>query len=147
MLTSSMPARADAAESKDWKPSIGLIRRLMNRWSCSMMLLRYFRLTISIGTGQPKPFSILFIALMPAVLAPLLSMTIFHGKPFASSARAQNLVAAVLFRRSDSMKSSVCRICRSPCKDKPIRLSSSHRFRPSATNGLQDAFYTALFQQ
>ena len=67
-------------------------------------VVRYFRLTISIATGQPKPFSILFIALMPVVLAPLLSMTIFRGKPLTSSARAKNFVAAALFLRLDSRK-------------------------------------------
>ncbi len=50
-----LTTKADAAESKDLKPGMGLIRRLTNRWSCSMMLLRYFRLTIKIGIGQPKP--------------------------------------------------------------------------------------------
>lgn len=38
--------QGNSAEEKDSKPYMGLIRRLMNRWSCSMMSLRYFRLTI-----------------------------------------------------------------------------------------------------
>ena len=47
------------------------------------------------------------MAVIPAVLAPLRSMTILRGRPFTSSARAKNLVAAGLLRRFDSMKSRV----------------------------------------
>lgn len=54
-----------------------------------MILLRYFRLTMSIGIGRPKPFSILLMALMPAVLAPLLSMAILRGSLFTLGARAK----------------------------------------------------------
>jgi hypothetical protein len=71
------------------------------------MLFRYFRLTISIGIGQPKPFSILFMDLMPAVLAPFLSMTIFLGWSLTSSSYTKNVAAAGLLRRCESMKSSV----------------------------------------
>jgi hypothetical protein len=44
---------------------------------------------------------------MPTVLSPILSTTIFHGKPLASSIRAKNFVAAGLFRRCESTKSNV----------------------------------------
>jgi len=52
-------------------------------------------------------FSILLIALILAVFAPLLLIAILSGNPFVSSARAKNFVAAALFRRLDSMNSSV----------------------------------------
>ena len=71
------------------------------------MLLRYLIRTISIEIGQPKLRNIRLTAVIPAVLAPLRSMTILRGRPFTSRARAKNLVAAVLLRRFDSMKSRV----------------------------------------
>ena len=64
-------------------------------------------LTTSIGTGQPKYRNIRLMALSPAVLALLRSMTILRGRPFTLGARAKNLVAAVLLCRFDSMKSGV----------------------------------------
>lgn len=73
----------------------------------STKLFKYLIRTISIGTGQPKRFSIRLISLMPSVLAALLSMTIFRGRPLASIARAKNLIAAGLLRRFDNMKSKV----------------------------------------
>ncbi len=60
------------------------------------MLFRYLIRTISIGIGHPKFRSMRFTALIPAVLAPLRSMTILRGRPFTSRARAKNLVAAGL---------------------------------------------------
>ena len=37
----SMPRKVRHAVVNRLKPSIGRVRRLMNRWSCSMMLFRY----------------------------------------------------------------------------------------------------------
>jgi hypothetical protein len=45
--------------------------------------------------------------LMPTVLVSLLSITHFRGMPIVSRARANNFVAAALFRRQDSIKSNV----------------------------------------
>jgi len=39
----SIPAMTIRAVKKDLKPSIGRVTRLMARWSCSMMLLRYLQ--------------------------------------------------------------------------------------------------------
>ncbi len=49
----------------------------MKQGTCSTKLFKYFRVTISIGIGQPKLFSILFMILMLAALAPIISTTIF----------------------------------------------------------------------
>ncbi len=49
----------------------------------------------------------LLIASRPAVSAPLLSITRFLGKLLVSNIRAKDFVAASLFRRWESMKSSV----------------------------------------
>lgn len=100
-----MPSRVRAAESNDLKPIIGLVRRLMKRWSCSIMLFRYFDFTVLIFVGQPNLFSILLTSFVPAQLAPLLSITMRKGMPLLDKALAKNLVAAAVFRRSDSMKS------------------------------------------
>jgi len=40
-----MPVRVFQAERKDVKLGIGLVTRLMTRWSCSTMLLIYLTLT------------------------------------------------------------------------------------------------------
>lgn len=59
------------------------------------MLFKNFRLTISIGIGQPKLFSILLIVLMPAMLAPLSSITIFLGEASVNGQKlATNPLAA-----------------------------------------------------
>jgi len=47
------------------------------------------------------------MAIIPAVFAPLLSITILRGKPLASSAWAKNFVAAALSRFLYSIKSTV----------------------------------------
>ena len=60
--------------------------------------------TISIAIGQPKRLSMQLIALMPAVLAPLLSITIWRARSFTSNARAENFVATALLRRLESIK-------------------------------------------
>ena len=78
------------------------------------MLLRCFRLTVSIGIGQPKPFNILLIALILAVFVPLLSITILRGSPLTTSAREMKFVAAAWFRRLDNLKPSVFRKLRAP---------------------------------
>ena len=41
MCMSSMPERRMRAQRKSLKPSIGLVRCLMARWSCSTMLFGY----------------------------------------------------------------------------------------------------------
>ena len=65
MFAASIPANAEAADAKALSPSIDRVRRLMKRWSCSTALFKYVRRTISIGTGQPKRFSIRLMALIP----------------------------------------------------------------------------------
>ena len=65
-----------AANRKDLNPSIGRTTRLMARWSCSTMLLRYLACRIFI----PALRSALQLSIA-AVLAPLLSMVIFEGAP------------------------------------------------------------------
>src|ERR1019366_9161332 len=42
MCIVSMPARRMLAQRKDLNPSMGRTMRLIARWSCSTMLLRYF---------------------------------------------------------------------------------------------------------
>lgn len=79
----------------------------MIRSSCSTILFKYFHLAVSIGIGQPGPFDILLTALILAVLAPLLSITIFLGNLFASNIPAKNSVADGLFRRRESMDLAV----------------------------------------
>lgn len=108
MFATSMPNSVAEAETKDLKPSMGRIRFLIVRWSCSTphrfartggapgSMFRYLTRTISIGIGQPNHFSMRLSALIPAVLAPLRSITIFRGRPFTSKALAKNLVAAVV---------------------------------------------------
>ncbi len=58
MFATSIAAKLEAADAKVLKPSIDLVWRLMKRWSCSTILFKYFRRSISIETGQPKRFSI-----------------------------------------------------------------------------------------
>jgi hypothetical protein len=41
MCMTSMPIRMTRAQSKSLNPSIGLVRRLMARWSCSTTLFKY----------------------------------------------------------------------------------------------------------
>ena len=64
------------AELKLLKPSMGLIRFLMNLWSCSIRLFRYLFCRIFIG------FSRFLLTLTSANLFdPLLSILIFSGTP------------------------------------------------------------------
>jgi hypothetical protein len=63
MFATSIPSSVAEAEANDLKPSIGLIRLLMVRWSCSTMLFRYLIRTISIGIGQPKRFNMRFFSM------------------------------------------------------------------------------------
>jgi len=75
------------------------------------------------------------MALMPAVLAPLLSITIFLSTPFVSNIRAKSLVAVGLFRRRESMKSRGFRVCRQPDRGKPTYLSLRCKFFPFSKKG------------
>src|SRR5664279_2579398 len=72
MCIVSMPAMRMPAQRKDLNPSMGRTMRLIARWSCSTMLLRYFdwRSPMSAPESARMPS-------MAAVLAPLLSMVIF----------------------------------------------------------------------
>ena len=70
------PLSVAEAETKELTPSMGRIRFLMHRWSCSTLLLRHLILTILIGNGQPKDFGMRFIVLIPAVSAP-----VDHNRP------------------------------------------------------------------
>jgi hypothetical protein len=131
MFATSMPSSVAEADAKDLKSSIGRIRFLIERWSRSTKLLRYLILAISIGFRQPKDFSMQYAALIPAVLAPLRSITIVRGRPFTSKALAKNLVAAVLLRRFDGMKSRVLRKRSRPQRTAPRRGSAPLSVRES----------------
>ena len=102
-----MPSSVAVAEAKDLNPSIGRVRRLMNLWSCSILLLRYLDLAVVILVGQPRRLRILLTSLMPAPFAPLLSITIRKGIPLEAKVFAKNYVAATVLRRPDSIKSRV----------------------------------------
>ena len=107
------------------KPPICRIRRLMKRQSCSEILFKYLDRTGFTEVGHPMRNMILFISRIPAVLAPPLSITIVSGVPLFAKACAKNFVAAVVWRRSESMKSSVC-----PCLS-AVRYRNLHEL----TNG------------
>ena len=51
MCMSSIPARVTAADQKDLNPDIGRTSRLIARWSCSTMLLRYLTWRISMSAS------------------------------------------------------------------------------------------------
>jgi hypothetical protein len=53
MCISSMPASTEPAAQNKLKLSIGLVTRLMARWSCSTMLLRYLTWRTRIGPARP----------------------------------------------------------------------------------------------
>ena len=86
------------------------------------MLLSYLIRTISIAIGQPKRFSSRLIVVMPAVLVPVLSMTILRGMPFTSSAWAKNFVASALLRRFESIKSRLLGLVDGPVEICPFAL-------------------------
>ena len=50
---SSMPERMMRAQRKLLNPIIGLMMRLMARWSCSTTLFRYFTCRIVMGVSRP----------------------------------------------------------------------------------------------
>ncbi len=75
-------ASVACAAAKDLKPIIGRVIFLINRWSCSMMLLRYLTCRVSISQYQPARISAMFMLSSPARLAPLLSITTLSGQPF-----------------------------------------------------------------
>src|SRR5471030_342323 len=85
MCMSSTPASTQPAPRNDLKLSIGLVTRLMARWSCSTMLLRYLTWRTTIGTSRPA-----LTASMAALLAPLLS--IVHGDLVGNTVLAHGLV-------------------------------------------------------
>ena len=102
MCINSMPARTFLADRNDLKLSIGLVTRLMARWSCSTMLFRYLTCQTTIGVSR--------LALMPsiaALLVPLLSIVTFSGTPLAYMAFSKNRRAAALSHRAVSRKSTV----------------------------------------
>jgi len=76
MFASSIASKVAEAAKKNLEPSIGLVPFLMGRWSCSTIVLRYLIRPILIDVGQPNRFYMRFVAVMPAVLAPFLWMTI-----------------------------------------------------------------------
>jgi hypothetical protein len=88
--------------AKGYEPSIGLITRLIARWSCSTILLRY--LTCRTVTGKAIGPLILSIA---ALLTPLLSIAIFSGPPFSRIAFSKKRLAAAVSRCAVSKKSTV----------------------------------------
>ena len=85
----SMPAIKMRANRKVLNPSIDRVIRLMARWSCSTMLLRYFDWRSSMA----KPLSAWMLT-MAAVLEPLSSIVIFSGRSCSSMARSKNARAA-----------------------------------------------------
>jgi len=74
---------------------MGRVSFLINRWSCSIVLLRY--LTCRISISQNHPYNNSSSQLMfcnPARFAPLLSMTTFSGQPLVLIVRAKKALAA-----------------------------------------------------
>ena len=57
ICAASMPAMVAAAEWNALKPIIGLVIRLMKRWSCSRMLFRYLTCRTSMTRPSPVNFS------------------------------------------------------------------------------------------
>ena len=102
MCINSMPASTELADRNDLKLSIGLVTRLMARWSCSTMLLRYLTWRTKIGTSRPA-----LIASIAALLAPLLSIATLPGSPFAPMALSKKRFAAAMSRFAVSRKSTV----------------------------------------
>jgi hypothetical protein len=94
-------ASTEPADRNDSKLSIGLVIRLMARWSCSTMLLRYLTWRTKIRTSRPA-----LIASMAAVLAPLLSIATLSGSPFPLALSKKCSVAA-MSRFAVSRKSTV----------------------------------------
>ncbi len=82
--------------------SIGLVRRLMARWSCSTMLFRYLAWRTTIRFSRAA-----FMASRAATFEPLLSIVTFSGAPFRSIACSKNLRAAPFSRCARSRKSTV----------------------------------------
>ncbi len=76
MRHSSIPANVAWADQKDLKLSIGRIRRLINRWSCSTMLFKCLHWRILM-----RLFWSVLYCLIAVVLAPLLSILIKLGLP------------------------------------------------------------------
>ncbi|CUH61579.1 Long-chain-fatty-acid--CoA ligase FadD13 [Thalassobacter stenotrophicus] len=107
ICATSMPARVAAAELNDLKVCMGRVIFFMKRWSCSMMLFRYFTCRTSINQYQLCITSRQFMLNRPAAFDPLLSITTLSGHPLLAITLAKNAVAAALSRRSDSMKSRV----------------------------------------
>ena len=85
----SMPAIKMRANRKVLNPSIDRVIRLMARWSCSTMSLRYFDWRSSMA----KPLSAWMLT-MAAVLEPLSSIVIFSVRSCRSMARSKNARAA-----------------------------------------------------
>ena len=101
MCINSIPASTHLADWNDLKLSIGLVTRLMARWSCSTMLLRYFTCRTMTGVS-PRAL----ISSMAALLAPLLSKVTFSGTPLAFMALSKNRRAAALSRLAVRRKST-----------------------------------------
>jgi len=70
----SMPDRMMRAQRKFLNPSIGRVRRLIARWSCSMRLFRYLFWRTLIGVSRSA-----LRASSAARLAPLLSIVTVSG--------------------------------------------------------------------
>src|SRR5476649_2541508 len=102
MCMSSTPASTQPAPRNDLRLSIGLVTRLMARWSCSTMLLRCLTWRTTIGTSRPA-----LTASMAALLAPLLSMATLSGAPFSRMALSKKRFAAAMSRLAVRRKSMV----------------------------------------
>src|SRR5471032_3429991 len=102
MCMSSTPASTQPAPRNDLRLSIGLVTRLMARWSCSTMLLRCLTWRTTIGTSRPA-----LTASMAALLAPLLSMATLSGTPFSRMALSKKRFAAAMSRLAVRRKSMV----------------------------------------
>jgi hypothetical protein len=84
------PASSEGSEAAEWndlKLSIGLVTRLIARWSCSTMLLRYLLWRTGIGTSRPA-----LTASMAALCAPRLSIATFSRRPPKPDARPGRLL-------------------------------------------------------
>ncbi len=90
------PASSEGSEAAEWndlKLSIGLVTRLIARWSCSTMLLRYLLWRTGIGTSRPA-----LTASMAALFAPRLSIATFSRRPPKNQTLARAAYFSALYK-------------------------------------------------
>ncbi len=91
---SSIPANVRCAQKKLLKPNIGLVMRFINRWSCSIILLRYLH-----WRSMTRLDSSLLYCRIAAVLGPLWSMLIKRGRLDLVCHTSQSLFSESVMQR------------------------------------------------